>query len=121
MCSSDLWNNQRQQVAKTYSQLLAGADGVIVPKFSEGHVFHQYTVRVLGGKRDQVKQALAEAGIGAMIYYPIPQDKLPIYLGLHAENPVSNQLGQEVLSLPMWPELISAQIETVATALKSQL
>ncbi len=117
----DGWNHQQRQVAKTYSQLLAGVDGVIVPKLSEGHVFHQYTVRVLDGKRDQVKQALAEAGIGAMIYYPIPQDKLPIYLGLHAENPVSNQLGQEVLSLPMWPELAPAQIETVATALKSQL
>ena len=117
----DQWNYQRQQVAETYNRLLADISGLIRPAFSAGHVFHQYTVRILEGKRDQVKQSLAEAGIGAMIYYPIPQDKLPVYLGLHPENPVSNQVGQEVLSLPMWPELTSTQIEAVANALASSL
>ncbi|MEM7794583.1 MAG: DegT/DnrJ/EryC1/StrS family aminotransferase, partial [Cyanobacteria bacterium P01_C01_bin.118] len=77
----DTWTSKRRWVAQTYSQLLADVDGLITPVISEGHVFHQYTVRILGGKRDRIKQALADAGIGAMIYYPIPQDKLPVYLG----------------------------------------
>ncbi len=56
-----------------------------------------------------------------MIYYPIPQDRLPIYLGQYAANVVSDQLGQEVLSLPMWPELTHDDLEKVAGVLKSQL
>ena len=84
-------------------------------------MFHQYTVRILHGKRDQLKQALAETGVGAMIYYPIPQDKLPIYLGEYPANPVSDRLGQEVLSLPMWPELTLEKLEVVSNALKTYL
>ncbi len=115
------WNSKRRWVAQTYNQLLADVDGIQTPEIAEGHVFHQYTIRILRGDRDQVKQALADDGIGAMIYYPIPQDKLPVYLDQYSENPISNQLGQEVLSLPMWPELMSVQIEAVAMALKSKL
>ena len=94
-------------------------DGVITPATSAGHVFHQYTVRVLGGSRDRTKQILAESGIGAMIYYPIPEDKLPIYAGQYPDLPTSNQLAQEVLSLPMWPELSLEQIQTVVNSLKT--
>lgn len=117
----DDWNSKRRWVAQTYSQLLANVDGLITPKISEGHVFHQYTVRILGGKRDLIKQALADVGVGAMIYYPIPQDKLPIYLGEYPELSVSNQLSQEVLSLPMWPELNLEQLEYITTHMKKVL
>lgn len=117
----DQWNNQRRWVADTYDQLLADANRVIPPAPSAGHVFHQYTIRLPGGGRDMIKQALADAGIGSMIYYPIPQDRLPIYAGEYPELPVSNQLAQEVLSLPMWPELSLEQIEQVTTKLKQAL
>lgn len=117
----DAWNSKRRWVADTYDRLLADMDGVITPKPSAGHVFHQYTIRILGGKRDQIKQTLAKSGIGAMIYYPIPQDKLPIYLGEYADLPTSNRLSQEVISLPMWPELKLEQIEEVAYYLKQAL
>lgn len=117
----DTWNSKRRWVADTYSQLLADVDNVITPTPSAGHVFHQYTVRVLGGKRDLIKQSLADSGIGAMIYYPIPQDKLPIYAGEYPDLPVSNQLAQEVLSLPMWPELTLETIEAVVASLKNAL
>ncbi|EKV01784.1 putative PLP-dependent enzyme possibly involved in cell wall biogenesis [Leptolyngbya sp. PCC 7375] len=117
----DDWNNKRRWVAKTYHQLLEKSEGVMLPEIADGHVFHQYTVRILGGHRDYVKQALAEAGIGAMIYYPIPQDKLPVYLGKYPDLAVSNQLAQEVLSLPMWPELSLAQLEAVADGVKQAL
>ncbi|MEM7062892.1 MAG: DegT/DnrJ/EryC1/StrS family aminotransferase [Cyanobacteria bacterium P01_B01_bin.77] len=114
----DDWNSKRRWVANTYSQLLADTDGVITPALSAGHVFHQYTVRVLGGNRDRIRQSLIDAGIGAMVYYPIPQDKLPIYAGLYPELSVNNQLSQEVISLPMWPELSLEQIQMVVSTLK---
>ncbi len=117
----DTWNKKRRWIATTYSKLLADVEQVITPAPSAGHVFHQYTVRVMGRNRDHIKQALADQGIGAMIYYPIPQDKLPIYAGEYPDLPVSHQLAQEVLSLPMWPELSLEQIESVVFSLKQAL
>ena len=114
----DDWNSKRRWVAENYSRLLADVDGVVAPTSSAGHVFHQYTIRLLEGGRDRIKQALNEAGIGAMIYYPIPQDQLPIYFGKYQHYPVSEQLSQEVLSLPMWPELTSSQVEQVIKTLR---
>ncbi|BAY83953.1 DegT/DnrJ/EryC1/StrS aminotransferase [Calothrix parasitica NIES-267] len=101
----DAWNQGRFRVAKTYNELLADVAGIITPELVEGHVFHQYTIRVTDGKRDEVKEHLASEGIGSMIYYPIPQDQLPVYKGLYEINPVSELLGGEVLSLPIWAEL----------------
>ncbi|MEL7359044.1 MAG: DegT/DnrJ/EryC1/StrS family aminotransferase [Cyanobacteria bacterium J06560_6] len=117
----DSWNLQRRQVAKNYSQLLEGVSGVMTPAITDGHVFHQYTVRILDGKRDQVKQSMADAGVGSMIYYPFPLDLLPVYEGQYEPNPVSNELGKEVLSLPMWPELSPETSERVVKALKAGL
>ncbi|MEL7224268.1 MAG: DegT/DnrJ/EryC1/StrS family aminotransferase, partial [Cyanobacteria bacterium J06576_12] len=117
----DTWNQQRRQVAKTYNQMLEGIEGVIVPKITDGHVFHQYTIRILNGKRDALKQAMAEVGVGSMIYYPFPQDLLPVYKGKYPANAVSNELGAEVLSLPMWPELSVETSGRVTTAIKESL
>ena len=48
-----------------------------------------------------------------MIYYPVPQDKLPVYQGQYAQNPVSDLLATQVLSLPIWAELEHKTIEIV--------
>lgn len=117
----DEWNHKRRWVAENYSRLLADLDVVTTPMSSVGHVFHQYTIRLSGGERDRVRQTLSEKGIGSMVYYPIPQDKLPIYAEEYPPLPVSNQLAQEVLSLPMWPELSLEQIETITRHLKRTL
>ncbi len=117
----DQWNEQRRQVAARYGDLLAGVSQVIAPEMTPGHVFHQYTVRILEGDRDAVKQSMAAAGVGAMVYYPIPQDKLPIYDGQYAPNAVSNQLGSEVLSLPIWPELTAENQAIIVNALRMGL
>ncbi|ABW28612.1 DegT/DnrJ/EryC1/StrS family aminotransferase [Acaryochloris marina] len=101
----DGWNRGRRQVAQSYNDGLANLPGIVTPQVVKGHVFHQYTVRVLDGKRDALKQYLADHDIGSMIYYPVPQDQLPVYLGQYDTLEVSSQYTQEVLSLPIWPEL----------------
>jgi dTDP-4-amino-4,6-dideoxygalactose transaminase len=115
------WNQQRRQVAATYNRLLENVPGVVTPAVTAGHVFHQYTVRVLAGKRDAVKQYLADQGIGAMVYYPIPQDRLPVYEGQFPTYPTSEQVASEVLSLPIWPEIEAPVQERVVTTLKAAI
>ncbi|MCT7968547.1 DegT/DnrJ/EryC1/StrS family aminotransferase [Laspinema sp. D1] len=115
------WNEGRRRVAKTYNDLLADVSGIITPELADGHVFHQYTVRVLDGKRDKVKEYLGEQVIGSMIYYPVSQDQLPVYQGQYPKMPGSDLLGTEVLSLPIWPELeqdnINLRVNLCKTAL----
>ena len=113
----DQWNQGRRRAAKVYNDLLADVSGVITPVITDGHVFHQYTIRITGGNRDGVQQYLAGEGIGSMIYYPIPQDKLPVYQGEYPVNPVSDLLATEVLSLPIWPELEAEKIQVVVNGL----
>ncbi|MBD1915653.1 MULTISPECIES: DegT/DnrJ/EryC1/StrS family aminotransferase [Cyanophyceae] len=117
----DEWNQGRRRVAKTYNELLASVPEIVTPKLVEGHVFHQYTIRVLGRQRDRVHQALTTAGVGSMIYYPVPQDKLPVYRGLYGVNPVSDALTAEVLSLPIWPELGKQKVDRIVAALTQSL
>jgi dTDP-4-amino-4,6-dideoxygalactose transaminase len=115
------WNAGRRRVAQVYNQLLADIPEIITPELNDGHVFHQYTIRVLNGKRDQVSRSLAAAGISTMIYYPIPQDRLPIYAGKYATNAVSDELSTQVLSLPIWSELDDDAIAFVADEIKVSL
>jgi dTDP-4-amino-4,6-dideoxygalactose transaminase len=115
------WNAGRRRVAQVYNQLLADIPEIITPELNDGHVFHQYTIRVLNGKRDHVSRSLAAAGISTMIYYPIPQDRLPIYAGKYATNAVSDELSTQVLSLPIWSELDDDAIGYVTTAIKTEI
>ncbi|WP_017302733.1 DegT/DnrJ/EryC1/StrS family aminotransferase [Spirulina subsalsa] len=115
------WNEGRRRVAQTYNELLADVAGIITPELADGHVFHQYTIRVLDGKREKVKEYLGEQGIGSMIYYPVPQDQLPVYQGQYPKLPVSDLLGTEVLSLPIWPELEKSTIERILKVVEKSL
>ncbi len=117
----DTWNAGRRRVAETYNDLLADLDNVVTPTVNDGTVFHQYTIRLLKIDRDAVQAKLKEQGISTMIYYPIPQDQLPIYKGKYPANPVSDQLGTEVISLPIWPTLERATQERVVRALREAL
>jgi dTDP-4-amino-4,6-dideoxygalactose transaminase len=99
------WNTHRREVARRYNEGLAGVEGIVTPEITEGHVFHQYTIRVQGGRRDQVQQALGEQGIGTMVYYPTPQDELPIYKGDYKVFEESSLAAREVLSLPIMHEV----------------
>ena len=113
------WQRARQSHAAEYTRLLAQVPGVMLPHAPDGyeHVYHQYTIRV--ERRDALQKFLAEHKIGSTVYYPVPLHLQPIYAALkhkpgdflHAER-----AAQEVLSLPMYPELRSEQIATVASA-----
>lgn len=117
----DSWNQARRNIAKNYNQLLENIPAIITPKVTKGHVFHQYTLRVLNGKRDKLKDYLASQGIGSMIYYPIPQDQLPVYQGQYQPLPITMKLTQEVLSLPIYPELNSQEVEIIGQHIYKEL
>ncbi len=117
----DEWNRGRRRVAKVYNELLANVAGVVIPKLVDGHVFHQYTIRVLDGKRDEVQQRLKEAGVATMVYYPVPQDRLPVYEGEYGVFEGSEQVAKEVLSLPIWPEMEESLMVNLVDELKQVL
>jgi dTDP-4-amino-4,6-dideoxygalactose transaminase len=117
----DAWNAQRREVAARYNDLLSHMPGVIAPEITDGHIFHQYTIRLLEADRNSVQQALAEQGIGTMVYYPVPQDRLPVYAGQYPVNPVSERLAAQVLSLPIWPSLTAEVQRRVVDALRSAI
>jgi dTDP-4-amino-4,6-dideoxygalactose transaminase len=113
------WQRARQAHAAAYTKLLLGIPGVAPPLVPEGyqHVFHQYTIRV--ERRDALVQLLNERKIGSSVYYPVPLHLQPLYASLGhkaGDFPHSEHAAQEVLSLPMFPELRSEQITRVAEA-----
>lgn len=113
-------NAGRYEAAKRYNQLL-DHPRIITPELVEGHVFHQYTLRVLSVDRDHLQKYLEDRGIGTMVYYPIPQDRLPIYNGQYPPNPVSDLLTTQVISLPIWPEISENVQKRIAEAIFSFL
>jgi dTDP-4-amino-4,6-dideoxygalactose transaminase len=116
-------NNAARHVrAEQYNKLLANVPGVLTPKeaLQRRHVYHLYAVRVK--QRDQLLQALGERGIGCGIHYPVPVHLQEAYrfLGYTVGSlPVSEHCANEFLSLPMFPELTAAQVESVVTELRS--
>ncbi|MFC5469736.1 DegT/DnrJ/EryC1/StrS family aminotransferase [Cohnella suwonensis] len=105
----DHWNENRRGIARKYDDQLHGISEIVVPAelpYAK-HVYHQYTVRILNGRRDEFQRHLSELGISTMVYYPTPVHRLPVYQPLNGKSelhlPVSETLADEVLSLPIWP------------------
>jgi perosamine synthetase len=117
----DRFNAQRQANAKFLSENLKG---VVVPFIPEGqtHVFHQYTVRMSGGKRDALRTHLQEGGVGSEVYYPVPIHKQSFYvsdLGHNESLPETENAALEVLSLPVHAGLSAADLETIVSAVNA--
>ena len=122
----DIWNNQRRKVASRYHQFLNQIPGIIAPQELAGGmgVWNQYTIRVLGNKRDLIRSKLQERGVNTMVYYPHALHLQPVYESLgykQGQLPVTEQVCQEVLSLPMFPELSEQQQDQVIYSLKDCL
>ena len=115
----DSYNQKRREAARLYTERLQGNPNIITPEIPQGdtsHVFHQYTIRILGGKRDALAEHLTKHGIPFGIYYPIPLHKQKAYEDSRyreADFPATNELVQEVISLPMHTELDKEQINFI--------
>lgn len=117
------YNTARRKAAEYYNRAFATVDGLKIPGMAadSNHVFHQYTLRVTNGKRNELKEFLESKGIPAMIYYPVPLRKQKAYDtgGYHDEDfPNTNKLIDEVLSLPMHTELDDEQLEFITASVK---
>jgi len=119
----DAANAGRRRVAARYDDAFAASDMVVTPVVRSGltHVFHQYTVRLPAGRRDEVATHLREDAIATMIYYPVPVHLLPVYAGLGLRLPEAERAAGEVLSLPIWPEMADAQVDRVIAAVETAL
>jgi dTDP-4-amino-4,6-dideoxygalactose transaminase len=124
------WNQQRRDHAARYDQLLrAGrltaattAEGIVLPITDPraGHVFHQYVIRA--PRRDALRQYLTDRQIGSEIYYPVPlhlQTSLASLGYKQGDFPLSEAAAEEVLALPMYPELREDEQQTVVDAIAS--
>jgi dTDP-4-amino-4,6-dideoxygalactose transaminase len=113
------WQRARQDHAQAYSKRLLGIPGIAPPLIPENyeHVFHQYTIRV--ERRDMLHEFLGERKIASAVYYPVPLHLQPLYAPLghkRRDFPHAEHAANEVISLPMYPELRSEQIARVADA-----
>ena len=114
----DSFNLARQEVAAAYDRAFSGISQIVIPAREKHstHIFHQYTIRVKNGLRDELKKHLQEKKIPAMVYYPGPlhMQEAYSYLG-YGENdfPVTTALCREVLSLPVHTEIEQEQLDHI--------
>ncbi len=118
----DEFNSARRRAAEFYNTAFRNLTAVITPatvSWSD-HIYHQYTLRITDGRRDELKAALLGAGIPSMIYYPVPLSRQKAYEGYGFSSdsyPVTDMLAREVLSLPMHSELKEEQLRHIAGTL----
>jgi len=121
------WTMMRIQNACRYSDLFAEAGldqilGLPKPLLHYRHVWNQYTIRVPGGLRDDLRKSLMERKIGTEIYYPLGLHEQECYrfLGYAAEAlPETFKASREVLALPIFPELTESEQRTVVRGIKT--
>ena len=113
----DGYNEARRKAAEYYDEAFANHPDILTPKRDENstHVFHQYTLRILNGKRNELQQFLAEKEIPAMIYYPVALRKQKAYFQESDDQDFVNtdKLLGEVISLPMHTELDEEQLKYI--------
>jgi len=119
------YNERRRNVAGQYDERLKHAKDILIPQrvpWSE-HVFHQYTIRVLNGQRDELQTYLSGHKIPSMIYYPVPMHEQAAFSKLVRRRvPLTNteKVSKEVLSLPMHPDLTTEQIDYICDKIVSR-
>ena len=123
----DEMTSRRQANASLYSELFADRGlgwWIEDPRSAvgDGHVWNQYTVRVKHGQRDALAQHLQQNGMGCAIYYPVALHQQQCFLDLgigEIELPETERATQEVLSLPIFPELQPQEIEAVVDSMQN--
>lgn len=119
------YNANRRQAADYYDEQLAGIEGLLTPtrQANSSHVFHQYTLRIDGGRREALQAHLKEAGVPSMVYYPVPLYEQAAFRELSG-NPIDSLpntelLCQEVISLPMHSELDGATLAYICQTVRN--
>jgi len=119
----DEYCSARQEVADRYDLAFINIEQLQIPKRMSysTHVFHQYTLKVKDGRRDELKEYLAEQGIPSMIYYPIPLYKQEAFKPFTKVTnlPITEQLCKEVISLPIHTEMTVEDVKFVSDAVLS--
>jgi len=115
----DTWNQKRREIAQEYTQAIKPLEWIQTPvadTTKTKSVFHQYTIRIINGQRDNLKKYLQDQGIASMIYYPRPLHLLDALKHLRYKQgafPQCEKACEEVLSLPIYPEMTNKQIMKV--------
>lgn len=111
------WTAIRQANAKFLDENLKG---VVTPYVTPGatHVYHQYTIRIVGHDRDKFSEEMTKRGVGSGVYYPIPVHQLPSF-GHKFELPNTTAACKEVLSIPVHPALTQQELESVVEVINS--
>ncbi|ACU07052.1 pigmentation and extracellular proteinase regulator [Flavobacteriaceae bacterium 3519-10] len=116
----DTYNDARRKAADYYDEVFAEHPNILTPSRAENstHVFHQYTLRILNGKRNELQQFLTEKEIPAMIYYPVALRKQKAYFQDSDDKDFekTDRLLNEVISLPMHTELDDEQLKYITDA-----
>jgi dTDP-4-amino-4,6-dideoxygalactose transaminase len=125
----DRWTAERQRNAKVYDELFSeaelltwreGSSHFSLPRVvTNRHIFNQYVIRV--PRREQLRAALQQRGIGTEVYYPVPMhlQECFAYLGVRVgEFPESERAAEETLALPIYPELRTPQLRYVAESIR---
>ena len=118
----DRFNALRNRNAAFYDEHIRHAD--IVTPFREEerfHCYHQYTLRIKNGRRDAFTQYLADSGIGFGVFYPlsIPEQACYAEMDLDTRYPVTDEIKNEVVSIPVHPQLTTDELETVARVINA--
>ncbi len=121
----DSFNLARQRAAEHYDRELSEVNGIAIPVRNprSTHIFHQYTLTISGGRRNNLRECLEEEGIPSMIYYPVPvhTQKAYLSLGYPADAfPVTSRLSESVISLPMHTELDEEQLAYITGCIRSK-
>ena len=124
------WTNERRRAASKYEEILGGLDRIVTPAEADGvkHVYHLYVIRInqnnldaITDLRDKLKNHLGENKIASGLHYPVPLHLQKCFNHLGYKNgdfPVTENLAEGGLSLPMFPELTNDQIEYVGDKIK---
>ena len=117
-----VWTDRRQANATFYQRALAGIPGLQIPKDMpfEKAVYHTFVIQA--ERRDELKQYLAENGVGSSIHYPIPihLQEVARELGYKPGSlPVAEQQAKRILSLPVYPELKTVELEYIANTIRT--
>lgn len=120
----DRYSEARNKAASFYDTQLKEIEGLVTPVRAKNstHVFHQYTLRVTNGRRDELQQYLKKSNIPTMVYYPVPLFEQQAFQGIgrcSGNQDVTKMLCQQVLSLPMHTELDNATLEYIVKHIKS--